>query len=257
MVTDVDISGNRRKIISIYLQNVHGKKPDTEGYNTSHDGKEGHWLERQMGISPNRKNEPDLFEHEMKNYTTGKTTYGDWSADYYIFKDNKYNISRDEFLKIFGHPNPKKQGRYSWSGKPTPKIGEVNSFGQELVIDESKNIVARYSYSRDTRPDKSTLVPKECQTDNLTIALWDAEKLKQKVENKFNKMGWFKCLQNNEGVYDSIVFGDPMDFDTWIDHVSKGDIFFDSGMYAGNPRPYSQWRASNSFWEKLVVTRQP
>ena len=106
MVTEPDISVNRKKIIRIYLQNVHRKKPDTEGYNISHDGKEGYWLERQMGISPNRKNEADLFDHEMKNYTTGKTSYGDWSADYYVFKDEKYNISRDDFLKIFGHPNP-------------------------------------------------------------------------------------------------------------------------------------------------------
>ncbi|MGR5915634.1 hypothetical protein ACT7CS_01805 [Bacillus pacificus] len=24
-------------------------------------------------------------------------------------------------------------------------------------------------------------------------------------------------------------------------------------MYQGNKRPYSQWRASNSFWDSLIV----
>ena len=100
-------------------------------------------------------------------------------------------------------------------------------------------------------------MPASFQKDCLIIARWDAESLKKKVESKFNNMGWFKCLKNKQGIYDLIVFGDPMDYDTWIDYVSKGDIFFDSGMYTGNPRPYSQWRANNSLWDKLEVSRHP
>lgn len=28
---------------------------------------------------------------------------------------------------------------------------------------------------------------------------------------------------------------------------------FDSGMYEGNPRPYSQWRANNNLWDSLII----
>ena len=54
-----------------------------------------------------------------------------------------------------------------------------------------------------------------------------------------------------------MVFGAPMDFETWIKHVVTGDIYFDSGMYQGNMRPYSQWRSDNVFWDQLVVEEFP
>lgn len=257
MVPEDPILKNRQKITEKFMQNVYGKKPDTGKSNSKHAGKAGHWLEKQMGVAHNRNTAPDIFEHEMKNDTTNKTSFGDWSADYYIFKDDKYFMSRDDFLKIFGHPNPKKGGRCSWSGEPIPKINRVNSFGQELLIDKDCNIVITYSYSKDTRANKSSLVPANCRKDSLIIARWDSKSLKAKVENKFNKMGWFKCLKNKDGVYDSIVFGGPIDYNTWKKFVLSGDIFFDSGMYQGNPRPYSQWRAGNSFWDKLILSRHP
>jgi hypothetical protein len=248
---------SRLKIIELYKKNVHGKKPDTSGYTEGHDGKEGHWLEVQMGIDPNGINDADIMGLEMKNDTTSKTTFGDWSADYYIFKDDKYRISRDEFLKIFGHPNMAKPGRFSWSGTPTPKIGTVNDYGQQLIIDSDSNIVATYSFSKDKRKNKDTIVPKAMQIENLIVARWDADSLKSKLERKFNQKGWFKCLKDKDGKYCEIVFGNQINYETWIEHVKNGEVFFDSGMYTGNPRHYSQWRANNSFWESLVVERYP
>lgn len=44
-----------------------------------------------------------------------------------------------------------------------------------------------------------------------------------------------------------------MTYENWINLVLKGIVFFDSGMYQGNKRPYSQWRAGNKFWDSLVV----
>jgi len=55
------------------------------------------------------------------------------------------------------------------------------------------------------------------------------------------------------GIYDRIVFGDPINYKKWINGVERGEIFFDSGMYQGNKRPYSQWRAANSYWENLIT----
>lgn len=91
----------------------------------------------------------------------------------------------------------------------------------------------------------------------LVIARWDFASMKKKVENKFNKKGWFKCLKNAQGFYESIVFGDPITYERWILFVKSGDVFFDSGMYQGNDRNYSQWRANNSFWEKQITSRYP
>ncbi|MEI6881357.1 MAG: LlaMI family restriction endonuclease [Bacteroidota bacterium] len=246
----------KNKIIQLFDKNVRGKSSDTKGYNPDHDGKSGHWLEVQMGIKANASNSPDLLGYEMKNDTTSKTTFGDWSASKYIFsKTSTYGINRKQFLQIFGQPNPLKNGRHSWSGKPCPKIDKFNDFGQILKIDSHNNILALYHFSKDNRADKSKIVPKNLQIEGLELAKWNASNLQEKVENKFNQSGWFKCLKNNQGVYISIVFGDPITYTNWLKLVKSGDIFFDSGMYDGNLRHYSQWRSLNSFWNKLIVSR--
>lgn len=243
----------KKKIITLFNKKVRGKKSDTSSSNAGHDGKDGHWLETQMGIAHNGNNAPDIDGFEMKNRTTSKTTFGDWSPNIAIFKGKDKLITRDEFLSIFGAPNIEKERRFSWSGKPCPKIGNFNDFGQKLEIDSDNNILALYSFKEDKRNNKKKIVPKQFQIDNLVLVRWDADKMKIKVERKFNNLGWFKCNKNTEGIYTSIVFGNPINFDTWIKGVKKGLIFFDSGMYQGNIRPYSQWRANNNYWESLIT----
>jgi hypothetical protein len=54
-------------------------------------------------------------------------------------------------------------------------------------------------------------------------------------------------------MYTNIQFGKPITFESWIDLVAEGVVFFDSGMYQGNSRPYSQWRALNDFWDSLII----
>ena len=243
------------KIVELFDRNVRGKKSVTPAANKKHDGKGGHWLEKQMGVKPNAANKPDLFGYEMKNDTTSKTSFGDWSPNYRIFKDSRYNIDRDTFLKIFGKPNIEKGGRYSWSGEPCPKVNSYNRFGQRLYITPNNDIVAKYSFRADKRRDKSDLVPRELRADDLVLAIWEADSMKKKVENKFNQNGWFKCIRDADGVYTEIVFGEPMNFEKWISDVKKGLIFFDSGMFQGNPRQYSQWRANNNYWESLIISK--
>jgi len=250
----------RKKIIEIYKTNVHGKKPDTKKFNQKHDGKQGHWLEDAMGSKRDAANEPDLFGYEIKNHTKQKVTFGDWSPNYWIFADKDYNITRDDFLKIFGQPNKAKNNRLSWSGKPIPSIKGTNSFGVKMIISKYNDISFVYSYSKDQRNNKSSLVPKEIQVENIIIAKWNGEgkkSLKEKVENKFNIKGWAKCSQNNEGKYNSIGFGNPIPFESWINHVKTGEIFYDSGMYQGNARNYCQWRANNTFWNNRITYRYP
>lgn len=262
----------KEEIIELFRKNVKGKSPNVDGKNKRHDGKKGHWLEEQFEIAANANNEADLLGYELKNETTSKTTFGDWSANVYVFTSSKYSSlfdgdkkyeKQDSFVKIFGKPNEEKGGRYSWSGSPCPKIDSYNDFGQILVIEPNKDIVARYSYSQDKREDKADIVPEELQIENLEIARWYGEHsptskktdkcLKAKLEDKFNDKGWFTCKTDENGKYDIICFGDPVNYDDWIKLIKEGIVFFDSGMYEGNKRPYSQWRANNKFWDSLIT----
>ena len=115
----------KEKIIAVFRNNVQGKKEETDAENPCHDGRGGHWLERQMGIAANNHNAPDILGYEMKNDTTSKTSFGDWSPDIAVFKKPKL-MTREEFLFVFGKPNPEKDNRYSWSGEPVPKINQFN-----------------------------------------------------------------------------------------------------------------------------------
>lgn len=253
---------SEQTIIDIFKKNVFGKYPDLSQMNSSHDGRAGHWLEKQMGIQPNARSEADLLGFEMKNQTKSKTTFGDWSPDYFIFNDaniiprvkGETAVMRrnQHFLPIFGKPNEDKDNRLSWSGSPIPKINQRNQYGCILKITSGSDIEIQYSYSFDNRANKAEFVPDIYKKEDLVIARWSADKMRLKVNKKFNQNGWFRCKTDNSGKYVSIEFGKPLSFESWIQLVNQGIIFFDSGMYETNPRPYSQWRANNSLWDQLV-----
>lgn len=241
-----------QELTSIFRSKVQGKSaPEFSG--SGHDGEKGHWLEQQFGIRANGSNAPDILGFELKNDTKAKTTFGDWSADRYIFDKSFGLCTRNEFLHLFGSPNS--DGRYSWSGRPVPKVGTWNDFGQRLFVDEMGSIFAVYSFSKDKRPDKHELMPEVFRKDELALAFWSWVTLKNRVAAKFGENGWFKCLQDDRGTYVEIAFANPLTFQEWIDGVRKGSIFLDSGMKEDNMRPYSSWRADNSYWDSLIVSR--
>ena len=250
----------RKKIVKNFMSNVYGKIPDTAGSDPKHSGKEGHWLEKQMGIQPNASNEPDLLGYEMKNQTLNKITLGSWDPNYWVFRNSKYGITRDDFLKIFGKANPEKNNRMSWSGSPVPKIQGTNYFGMRTEILDDDSVSFVYSFSKDQRDDKGTIVPENLQVEDLEICRWNTsgmKNLRDKVENKFNQNGWFMCVKDGNGVYNGIVFGLPITFETFMDLFRKGTIYFDCGMYQGNQRNYCQWRTANTFWDSLIVEKYP
>lgn len=251
---------DREKIIERFKKNVLGKRPETEDSNQKHSGKDGHWLEKAMGITHNRNNAPDLLGYEMKNETRSKTSFGDWSADYYIYRDGPYPLlDRTGFIRAFGKPNPKKGGRFSWSGEPIPTVSRASPHNGSVILFDHEGAAYSivYSYSRDPRPNKSTLVPKNLQVDNLVLASWSRSNLEGKLTQKFSQKGWFRVVKDLSGAYSKIEFGDPMCFDNWMDLVKKGIVFFDSGMYEGNSRNYSLWRANNNYWDSLIVSSYP
>lgn len=77
--------------------------------------------------------------------------------------------------------------------------------------------------------------------------------LKAKLEDKFNKKGFFTCKTNQNGEYDRLCFGKCITFDEWIQLLKEGVVYFDSGMNEGNKRFYSSWRANNRFWDSLII----
>ena len=268
--TPIFMEDSKNKIKKIFLEKVYGKTPNIEGYNKKHSGAKGHWLEKQMGKKPDSDNNADFWGWECKNHTTsGVTTWGDWTASEYIFdKGNPYNLkNKNDFLLLFGRPNPKKNNRYAWT-KPNPCptfLNQINDFGQIIVLDEYLNVMIKYHYSKDQRQNKSQIIPRCLQKDDLVLAKWygyekynnsTKSALETKVNNKFNQEGWFKCaMEDNK--YNKILFGKAVDFETWIELLKTGDVYFDSAMKQGNDRPYSIWRSKNIVWDKLVIEEFP
>ena len=70
---------HKQEIIRIFNENVRNKPIDLTGFTGC--GAEGHWLENQMGIAPNSRNEPDLLEYEKWKLSKRKGLPSDDSQD--------------------------------------------------------------------------------------------------------------------------------------------------------------------------------
>lgn len=253
----------KQQIITLFINNVKGVEIYTEEQNANHCGKEGHWLEKRMGIKHNANNEPDILGYEMK-ISSNKTTLGDFSASEYAFSGkNKRNIiniannwtdeikmNRCDFIRIFGNSNPKKNNRYSWSGSCVPTYNTYNSNGQILTINENNDIIIYYSFSNDERSIK-TEFPAYLKNDNIIIAFWKSDKMRMHIDKKFNVNGFFICKKIGNR-YENICFGRSFNFEYFVECIKNKKIIFDSGMYEGNSRNYSQFRGTN-FWNELII----
>lgn len=246
----------KQEILRIFESQIKGRKADTTGSTQSHDGKEGDWLTRQMGLVSNGINEPDFKGFEMKKDAT-KTSFGDWSPDYAIYKRPNPKMTRLEFLKYFGRRSiVEKNGvnieRFAWSGRVFPTVKGVNDVGQIMQVLQDDSVTIKYFFAKDKRSEKNSILPSEFRTEGLELASWSKEKLKTNLERKFNKLGWFKCIQDKNGVYTDVQFGLPINFDTFIQFVRTGDIFCDCGMRSDSQKPYMNWRANKAIWNLLA-----
>ena len=75
--------------------------------------------------------------------------------------------------------------------------------------------------------------------------------MKPHIDNKFYKKGFFICKKINS-TYEKICFGKAFNFEYFIECIKYKKIIFDSGMYDGNTRNYSQFRGS-CFWNELII----
>jgi hypothetical protein len=254
----------KKQIIELFNKNVKGKAIDISNMNRRHAGAEGHWLEERMELQHNSRNSPDIFGYEMKKESK-KITFGDFSASEYIYSkrkpiinetnkwiDENIQMTRNEFIKYFGNANMKKHGRYSWSGKCVPCYGKYNDCGQKMIIDDCNNICIYYRYDKDIRKHKKEY--DFLENGKILIVIWLESKMQKHIDNKFNAKGFFICKKNKDGLFDKICFGKAFDFSYFVKNIKNGNIIFDSGMYFGNNRNYSQFRSSCSkFWNLLIV----
>ena len=247
------IDPQREIIVNMFNKNVKGKKFTKI---STHCGSEGHWLEEQFGVKHNNHNEPDIYGYELKKESQ-RITFGDFGASEYLFSkkkkyldyyNNNLSVTRTEFMKYFGSFNVVKQ-RYSWSGKCMPKYNIWNEYGQKFICNEHDDLLIVYNSKYD---HKHQNIPDILVNKNIVIAIWTRDKLYRHVNNKFNQKGFIICRKDNNNVYTNIYFGKSLTYEMFMQYFKEGSIFLDSGMYDGNNRNYSQFRANKSFWEKLL-----
>ena len=255
---NIDVS--RRAIQELFDKNLKGKSYTKRKEN--HDGHEGHLVERIMGITPNNMNGPDLHQIELKK-DTRKTTFGDYMASEYAFSknltfvDSRFSgFTRKDFIKVFGSPNKGKHGRLSWSGKCCPSyLGVPSVNGQTLHINDNKDLIIYYNYNYDQRINKFEILPSFLKSgDDFVIAIWKKEKMKKHIEDKFGIHGT-AFLKKTGNTYTHVCYYRPIRYDDFLEGLRRHEIIFDSGMYNGNTRHYSQWRTShnNIFWNRYFV----
>tara|TARA_B110000114_G_C15038049_1_gene375821 strand:+ start:117 stop:1235 length:1119 start_codon:yes stop_codon:yes gene_type:complete len=240
---------NKYIIIDRFNEKIRGKSFSN---NTNHNGAEGYWLEKEMGIKPNSKNEPDLLGFEQKK-NSDKITFGDWRASKYLWEYDK-DFTRNEFINTFGSPNPNKNGRYSWSGKVFPKYTlDYNYAGQRIRFLDNENLVIEYSYPSDTREEKIHFKQKvKTKPMPMILAIWEKKKLENHILNKFCVKGFY-ILKKNKNIYDKICFGQKIDFQLFKRGLENKIIILDSGLNTGTTRLRSSFRADKNFWNQLIT----
>jgi len=109
------------------------------------------WLESQFRKDNNNSNYSDFMGYEIKKHAS-KISFGDWSANEYIFRpkdvlssfNENIKLNRSEFLKLFGRYNHEKK-RYSWSGSVCPSTyNEWTKSGQILLFNSTFDLFVYY-----------------------------------------------------------------------------------------------------------------
>ncbi len=241
-----DIDNGKQEIITLFNNHVKGVEICLVGQNVKHCGKEGHWLETQMGITHNAKNEPDINGYEMK--TGNKVTTFIDKAPNNMYLDGANLPKRNKILKTqyWGKYASKKETDHSTIGGWS--VDKFNKCGQKMAVDEYNNVNVLYDYEQDTRVNKELL---QLNRTPHIIMQWDVTSLSTAIEDKFNQKGFFKCTKENNR-FTKICFGKPITFDIWINELKKGVIYHDGYSKVGG-RGRHVFRASNKFWNELIT----
>uniref|UniRef100_A0A6C0J6J1 Uncharacterized protein n=1 Tax=viral metagenome TaxID=1070528 RepID=A0A6C0J6J1_9ZZZZ len=215
---------------------------------TTKDCDEGHFVEKNLGVKANNNNSPDLLGFECKKHSNA-ITFVDKQTDTKYYEGKKINTrdkeTKTKFWKTFTR-NTDELIIGGWN------LDEFDSNGQCLKVDQNDNINIIYNYNEDRRFNKNTLVSKYYQDmNNHIIGTWKSETLKKTIEDKFNQNGFFICKKDINGAYESIHFGKPINFTTWIKSFKEKKIYYD-GYSKLNGRWRGVFRAYKSWWDTML-----
>tara|TARA_Y100000389_G_scaffold191807_1_gene218544 strand:+ start:326 stop:1105 length:780 start_codon:yes stop_codon:yes gene_type:complete len=219
--------------------------------NNNHDGSDGHWLEKNMGLKINNKNEPDIYGYEMKNHTkSGKITFIDKTPSKIFLEGleiKKNNKKKEIFWKMFKRTDSSGLKIGGW------KVDIFDKDGQTMWIDNYNNICILYNFTEDKRDNKNILVSEFYKNNkNHIIIIWESNDLKVGINNKWNQRGFFICKKNEKNEYSKILFGKPISFNEWIIEVKNKNIYYDGySSYGGRWR--GVFRASNKWFERYIT----
>ena len=252
-------------------------EPDILGYEMKKESKKisfGDWSAEQYLFTKDKKITAKLYRDELSKHglkMTGNKKVLKERFEKYCSKNNivpvfpssrdklkKLNgkdvkLSRKQFIESFGTPNENKNNRYSWSGKCFPNVHNYNGCGQKITINENKDIIIKYCYKYDKRDNQEILLNLGItENEEISISIWSKGWLQKKVEDKFNQKGFFICKKSGN-LYNKICFGGVINYSFFIEQFKNGKIILDSGMYQGNGRNYSQFRADGKMWHSLIT----
>lgn len=241
---DAMLNAKKKKIIvERFNEKVRGNKFKKDK-NNNHCGVEGNMLEKEMGVTPNADNRPDLHGYEMKIETI-KTTLIDKAPSVKLLEGNEIKKrdpkNKEKFWRTFKRQNSEGVSIGGW------KLDKWDNDGQILQVDEKNNIIILYNYSHDKRENKNELVSQYYKNDKShKIICWDKIDMERCINNKWNHNGFFICKKNKSGIYDKICFGNKFGFDYFIEQVKKKNIEFDGysklgGRWRGVFRSSSKW----------------
>lgn len=122
-----------------------------------------------------------------------------------------------------------------------------------MKINKNNDILIFYNYLKDNREYKNKFPDFLKTKEDILIVYWSKNKLEKNINNKFNSNGFIIFNKSKNGdCFSSICFGKPFTYNDFINGIKNNKIYFDSGMYNGNSRNYSQFRAKNDFWLDLL-----
>ena len=273
----------KRIIKERFNSKVFGKYPDKDELSALHKGALGHWFESMLGSKIDSDGNADILGFECKIDST-KTSWGDWGANYRIFADETFGFKSSitenmwDFVRYFGvlREDTIKGSYYSWSGTHVPTNLNDSTVAGTTLSKKDGDILITYNIDDDKRADKSLLLPKYLQKNNLVLMKWcgtnlsfanfkndvivnnrpikvkfnglnQSVSLEARLKRKFNINGMIIGLSDKKRGFYGLRFLKPVSLNDWLLFLENKDVFYDTALTTLNKRPYNQWRSNKKF----------
>jgi len=224
----------KNEILKIWQKNIYNKELSQSQLNNNFSGKSGNLLEIAFGLKVNNENKSDFIDFELKLYSS-IITFGDWKG-IYLWEINQ-NISRNDFLRFFGHYNKIKKNYY-FTGPLY--FGEISKRGFYWELKRNRLNLC-YNSLEDS---KQYLVPKKFQTI-LILVTWNIKDLKTKYLNKFS--GNIILAKKIKGIHKKLLIINNISWNNFLFKFKNNIIKFDPCVSTKCFRNRSLFRIPTNF----------